>query len=316
MDKYDVLIVGGAVAGLSAAIYTGRRALRTAVITKDIGGQATSTTEIENYPGIMSIGGFEFSQSLHKQAEKYGAELHIGEVNKIEKTDDGFLVKSSAGEYEALSLILAFGLDHRKLNLPKEKELTGRGISYCATCDGPFFRNKVVAVVGGGNSAFDAAEYLANIANKVYLLVRSDEYKAEQVLIDSVKSKKNVDILNFTEVKEIIGEGKLQKLVLNNRQTQEEKEIEADGLFVEIGYQTQTAFVKDLIDVNDQGYIKVDNENKTLTPGIFAAGDVTDTPYKQAVISAGEGAKAALSAARYLQSTKGRKISLAPDWKR
>lgn len=303
---YDVIIIGGACAGLSAAIYSGRRALKTLVITKVVGGQAAITTEIENYPGFLSIPGPDLMNKFKEQAESFGAEIKLGEVTNIEKLDNhNYLIKTAEEEFEAKTVILTFGLEHRKLGISGEKEFFGRGVTYCATCDGPFFKGKTVGVVGGGNSAFDAADYLADICEKVYLFVRKNEYRAEKVLIDSVKNKKNIEIMNFTEVTECLGEKKLQKVKLINNQTNKESEIELDGLFIEIGWRPKTEIVKNLVELNDKGYIITDNEQKTSVPGIFAAGDVTETPFKQAIVSAGEGAKAGLSAARYVKGVKG-----------
>jgi thioredoxin-disulfide reductase len=315
MKKYDVVIIGGAAAGLTAAIYASRRALKTLVITKTLGGQAAITTEIENYPGTGNIPGPQLMTKFESQARSFGAEIQIGEVSAIEKKTTSFIVKSTLGDFEALSVILAFGLTHRELNLPGEKKLVGRGVTYCATCDGPLFKNKIVGVVGGGNSAFDAADYLSEMCEKVYLFVRTDKYRAEQVLIDSVKNAANVEIRNFTEIKEIIGDKKLEKVIVKNNQTNEEEEIALRGVFVEVGWQTQIDFIRDLVIVNDHGYVVIYNEAKTSAPGIFAGGDITDTPFKQVVISAGEGAKAALSAARYLQQMSPSKEE-RQDWTR
>jgi len=312
--KYDVIIVGGAAAGLTAGIYAGRRALKTLILTTDIGGQASLTTDVENYPGTGKISGSILMQKFKEQAESFGAEIKFAEVNRIEKQQDGFKVFAGGDEFETISVILAFGLAHQHLNVPGESELIGRGVAYCATCDGPLFKNKTVAVVGGGNSAFDAAEFLADITQKVYLLVRSDRYNAEQVLIDSVKNKANVEILNFTEVKEIIGEKKVEKIKVVNNQTKNDKEIILNGIFIEAGYMPKTDFIKELVELDERGLIKIDSECQTNVPGIFAAGDVTNAPFKQVVISAGEGAKAALSANRYVKNLKGQEDG--PDWQR
>jgi len=309
MEKYDVIIIGGACAGLSAGLYAGRRALKTLILSKDIGGQAAITTEIENYPGFDAIGGRALMDSFKKQAERYGAEIKMGEFLGAEKVASGFVVKSSVGDFETLSIILAFGLEHRKLGVPGEKEFYGRGVTYCATCDGPLFKGKTVAVVGGGNSAFDAAEYLSGLCEKVYLLHRSDKFRADAVLIDAVKTKTNVEIVTGVNVAEIVGDKKIQSVKLDNGQV-----IELNGLFVEIGYQPKTEALKGLVELDNGGQVVVDCEAKTGTPGIFAAGDVTNVLFKQVVISAGDGAKAALSAARYVQGARGREDR--PDWKR
>lgn len=310
MGKYDVIIVGGACAGLSAGLYTARRALKTLILSKDIGGQAAIATEIENYPGTGPIAGPTLMNKFKEQATNAGAEIQFAEVTMIEKQDDGFKITVGENEYFGLAVVLAFGLSHRHLGLPNEKELTGRGITYCATCDGPLFRHKVVAVVGGGNSALDAASYLSDLCEKVYMIVRADKFRGdEMVLVDEVKSKTNVEIKFNSQIKEIVGETKLLKIILESGE-----EVELNGLFLELGYVAKTEFVKDLVSLDERGQIIVDNEGKTSTPGIFAAGDVTNTSFKQVVISAGEGAKAALSASRYIKNIKGEVDK--PDWTR
>lgn len=309
MEKYDVIIIGGACAGLSAGLYAGRRALKTLILSKDIGGQAAITTEIENYPGVGVVAGPQLMMKFKEQAEKAGAKIILDGVTKIEKVGKEFVISTAKERYGALSIVLAFGLSHRQLNVPGEKELTGFGVTYCATCDGPLFRGKTVAVVGGGNSAFDAADYLGELCEKVYLLVRSDKFRADQVLIDSVKARKNVEIITNVQISEIVGAERVEKVVLNNG-----NEIALQGVFVEAGYEPQTAFLNGLVKLDERGQIIVDAETKTSEPGIFAAGDVTNVIFKQAVISAGEGAKAALSAARYVQGVKG--AEERPDWKR
>ena len=311
MKKYDVIIIGGACAGLSAALYTARRELKTVVLTKDIGGQLSLTTEVENYPGFLSVKGPELALKFQEQAKNAGAEIKFEEVMEVIKNGESYIVKTKDEEYESAAVILSFGLKQRQLGVAGEKELTGRGVVYCATCDGPLFKGKTVAVVGGGNSAFDAADYLSTLAEKVYLLIRRDVYRAEDVLVDAFKSAENIEIKNFTEIKEIIGNNKVEKVKLINNQTKEESELELDGVFVEIGWESQMQKIKglaDLVKTNERGFIVVDNESKTSTEGIWAAGDVTNTPFKQAVISAGEGAKAAMSVAVYLQRKRGQEI--------
>ncbi|MEK7159518.1 MAG: FAD-dependent oxidoreductase, partial [Patescibacteria group bacterium] len=307
MKKYDLIIIGGACAGLTAGLYGARRGLKTLILTKDIGGQAGITFEIENYPGTGKVNGYELMMNFKKQAEDAGAEIQIAEVNEIESREGAFVVKSSVGEYEASSLILAFGLEHRKLGVIGEKEFLGKGVTYCATCDGPLYKRKTVAVVGGGNSAFDAAEYLSGLCKKVYLIHRSDKFRADQVLIDVVKNKSNIEVMVNTEIAEIVGKERVEKVIFKNGQ-----ELQLDGVFIEIGYSPKTDFIKDLVKLDEIGQVIIDKEGKTNVPGIFGAGDVTDTVFKQVVISAGEGAKASLSAARYLQSSKG--LEIKPDW--
>lgn len=294
---------------MTAGLYGSRRGLKTLILTKDIGGQAGITFEIENYPGTGKINGYELMMNFKKQAEDAGVEIQIGEANEINTHGGTFIVKSSIGEFESACLILAFGLEHRKLGVAGEKEFVGKGVSYCATCDGPLFKGKTIMVVGGGNSAFDAAEYLSGLCKKVYLIHRGDKFRADQVLIDVVNNKSNVEILTNTEIAEIAGKERVEKVILKNG-----KELKLDGVFIEIGYTPKTEFIKDLVKLDAAGQIIVDKEARTNVPGIFSAGDVTDTPFKQVVISAGEGAKAALSAARYLQNKLG--TELKPDWDR
>ncbi|MBI5076768.1 FAD-dependent oxidoreductase [Candidatus Falkowbacteria bacterium] len=313
MTKYDVIIIGGACAGLTAGLYASRRALKTLILTKDIGGQAGITDEIENYPGFDAVSGADLMLKFKTQAEKWGTEIRSAEVVGLEKKENNFVVKSADADFEALSVILAFGLARRQLGIPGEKELLGRGVTYCATCDGPLFKNKIVAVVGAGNSAFDAADYLSKICKKVYLIHRSEKFRADAVMIDSVKKRKNVEILTNVEIVQLNGEERLESAVLKFKvPSGVEKIIAMDGLFIEIGFEPKTDFLKGMVALDERGQIIVDHEQKTSAPGIFAAGDITNVPFKQIVISAGDGAKAGLSAARFVQNAKGAED--APDW--
>ncbi|MBT6691751.1 FAD-dependent oxidoreductase [Candidatus Parcubacteria bacterium] len=311
-DKvYDVVIIGGGPSGLTAAIYTTRRSLKTLVISKDIGGQLSLTDDVENYPGFESIEGLTLSQKFQQQAAKTGAEFLFEEVVNIEKANgNGFLVKTVSGkEIKAKSLILGFGLTPRNLEVPGEKELTGKGVSYCATCDGPLYRGKTTIVVGGGNAALDAAEYLSKVAKQVYLIHRRDEFRGEKVLVDQVKAAENVKIIYNSNTVEIKGTDRVEGLVYKTNDGQEH-ELQAEGVFVEIGHIAKTAWLEGLIDINERKEIMISADCETSQPGIFAAGDVTQITYKQAVISAGEGAKAGLQAYKYLQGDK----PLTPDW--
>lgn len=308
-NKYDVIIVGGGPAGLTAAIYSARRAMKTLIVSMDIGGQMAMTNSIENYPGYEEIDGPLLGQKMLAQAEKSGSTLVMAEVAKIEKQADGFLLETVDGQqFLSRAVIMAFGLTPRNLNVPGEKEFTGRGVAYCATCDGPLYKGKTVAVIGGGNSAMDAAEYLSKIVEKVYILVRQDKFRGEEVLMERVKAEPKIEILFESAVQEIKGDKKIETLVYD--QKGESKEIKIDGVFVEIGHVAKTDWVKDLLNLTDMREININMDCETNTPGVFAAGDITQTAYKQVVISAGEGAKAALQAYKYLQ---GGKVS-GPDW--
>lgn len=315
MDElYDVIIIGGASAGMTAAIYSSRRAMKTLVLTKDIGGQLSMTPDVENYPGFTFIEGWTLSNKFKEQAEKFGAQVKFAEVTSVDKDGDDFKITANGGEiYRARTVILAFGKTPRNLDVPGEKEFQGKGVSYCATCDMPFFKGKTVAVIGGGNSAIDAAIYGSNVASKIHLIHRRDQYRGEQVLIDRMKAIQNIEPIYNTIVKEVKGEGVVKSLVLENVLTGEQSELEVNGVFVEIGYIVKADFVKHLVDMTERQEIITDKHMMTNVPGIFAAGDVTTSVYKQAVISAGEGCTAALAAYEYLMKQQGR-APIMTDW--
>ncbi len=316
---YDVIIIGAGAAGLTAAIYTGRRELKTLILTKDIGGQAAMTDEIENWPGEISILGPELMNKFKAQAEKWGAKIEFAEIKEIKKEKDYFVLLADGKEYKALTIILGFGLEHRKLGVSGEKEFTGKGISYCATCDGPLFRGKTIGVVGGGNSALDAVEYLAKLAEKVYMFIRKDTFSpnAETVLVDTIQNLEKqgkVEVMWNTEVKEIKGEKLMNSVEFVNNKTNKTQDLELKGLFIEIGMVPQTKVIEGLVDLDERGQIVIDQGCNTSVPGIYAAGDVTISPYKQLVTSAGEGAKAALSAYSHIQKTQGKKGGVGSDF--
>ena len=214
--EYDVVIVGGGAAGLTSAIYTSRRALKTLVISQDIGGQASTTDIVENYPGYESIAGPDLMTKFHKQAEQFGAEFVFDEVKKVGKKGEIFSIQTTGQEYVAKTVILAFGLSHKHLGVPGEERLNGRGVTYCATCDGPLFKGKRVAVIGGGNSAVGSALYLSDIASQVYILHRGSEFKAETALTEQLSQKKNIEIALNVMTKEITGEQRVESLVAEN----------------------------------------------------------------------------------------------------
>ena len=318
--SYDVLVVGGASAGLTAAMYASRQSLKTLVITKDIGGQALLTNAIENYPPFEHIGGFELMQKFEQQARNFGAEFAYEEVLSITHHEGGgFMIKTNNKdkEYSGYVLILAFGKTPRDLNVKGEKELNGRGVSYCAVCDGPFFKNKKVGIVGPGDPALEAALYLKELASQLYIIHSTDKPVGSEESIDLLQNKDNNHKISFISnsiVKSINGNSKVESLSLYNSKTKSESKLDVDGIFVEMGYVARTDIVKDVVKLNDNKEIIVDKHCGTSAKGIFAAGDVTDVPYKQAIISAGQGAIAALSAYNYIQRLKG-KPAIKADWK-
>jgi thioredoxin reductase (NADPH) len=319
-EKNDVIIIGGASAGLSAGLYTSRLGLRTLLITRDIGGQAL-TNSIENYPAFEHIGGFELMSKLERQARVFGTEFVYEEVTSIvENSNDhhttGFTVKTSNNKkYSTLAIIVAFGKTPRNLNVPGEQGLKGRGVSYCAICDGPLFKQKRLAVIGVGDPALDSALFLKGIASKVYLVQQSHMPVGSHDTITLLQNEKNVSFIFSSVVKSINGTSKVDSITIaNTKNMSEESQLVIDGVFVEMGYTAKTDFLKDLVQLNSNNEIIVDKYCATSKQGIFAAGDVTDVPYKQAVISAGQGSIAALSTYNYLQRIKG-KPTIKSDWR-
>ena len=312
---HDVIIIGGASAGLAASVYASRQGLKTLVVTKDIGGQALLTDRIENYPGFEHIGGFDLMTKFEAQAKLYGAEFAYDEVTQIVAEEPTcFLVKTYSGEYRSCAIILAFGKTPRDLGVPGEQQLKSKGVSYCAVCDGPFFKGKIVAVTGAGDPALEAAVYLKSLTSKLYVIHRTNKMMGDEKTLNLLNNSPNVQFIGNSRVKALKGTERLTSLVLEDVNSKVERDLAADGLFVKMGYVAKTELVKDLVQLNGIKEIVTDKEGKTSHPGIFAAGDVTDTPYKQAVISAGQGSAAGLSAYNYIQRLKGGP-SLKVDWK-
>ncbi|MCX6795537.1 MAG: FAD-dependent oxidoreductase [Candidatus Falkowbacteria bacterium] len=302
---YDTIIIGSGPAGMTAGIYAVRREMKALVIGKELGGQLVWANEIENYPGFKKINAFELIQNMKDQALSFGVEMRDGEVKKIEKTENNtFLVYFGAEEVvEGKTIILTIGLSPRRLAIKGEEEFSGKGVSYCANCDGPFFRNKKVAVVGSGNSAFDAAEVLSKIASEVYLLVRNESsIRAFDSLVNEIKSRSNIKLLLNSVIEEIVGDSSVKKINCANIKENNKFEIEVDGVFVEIGRIAHTDLVAELVDRTPDNRIMVSKDCATKTPGIFAAGDVSDlSEFKQISIATGQATIAALSAYKYLQ---------------
>ena len=303
MEKtYDVIIVGGGPAGITAAIYAARRMMKTLVITKEVGGQVVKTPDIENYPGFELIPGIELAEKFVSQAKKFGAAIEYDEVLNLDEKSKIFFVQCKKNTYKAKSLILAFGKIPRKLKIKGEDEFKGRGVSYCATCDAPFFKKKKVVVNGDGNSAFDAALLLSKIAKEVSLIHRRPQFTAEEILISKAKKIKNVKIITGAVINEIQGDQIVKSVTYSQNGTK--KTINCDGVFIEIGYIVKDGLIKKFVKMDEKNQIIVSKDHETSREGVFAAGDLTNSYYKQIVISAGEGAIAALSATKYIDSIK------------
>ncbi len=314
-EKYDVIIVGGGAAGLSAAIYSCRKKLKTLVISVDIGGQNLLTDSIENYPGYTEMSGSKLMDTFFSQAQKFGANFVSGKAGSLKKIKGGgFEIGLTNGEtYHARSVIIAAGKIARNLGIPGEEKFVGRGVSTCATCDAPFAKKRKVAVIGGGNSALEAAELLSKFADKIYIVHRRDEFRGDQITVDKIKKLKNVEMILNSSPASIQGDQKIKSVSVENVNTKEKRELEVDMIFVEIGYVVDTEWLKEIVKRNDKNEIIVGRNGETSQEGIFAAGDVTDFPYKQTVISAGSGATAALSAYNYLRGMEG-KTAISIDW--
>jgi thioredoxin reductase (NADPH) len=317
---YDLIIVGGGPAGLTAAIYAGRRNLKTLLITITIGGQVLEAEKIENYPGFLGIKGLKLMQRFQKQAMKSGVEIVLDEVKEIKEIEGGYTVKTNTKEYSAKAIILAFGRTPRSLNVPGEEKFRGKGVSYCATCDMPLFKNKTIAVVGGGNAALEAALYGSKIAKRVYLIHRRDEFRGFESFVEKVKRKENVELVLSSIVTEIKGEDSVRAIVVQDLKTNQLKELQVDGVFIEIGSEVKTDLIKNLVKLDENNQVVITNNCETfypdrneIRPGIFAAGDITSTPFKQIVTAAGEGCKAALQAYNYLHGIKG--VPFTGEWK-
>jgi len=305
----DIAIIGAGTAGLTAAIYACRAGMDTVVIeAESYGGQIINTPEIENYPGIKNISGFDFATGLYEQASSLGARFEFDRINKIEGDAVGGFVLT--GEYgtliEAKALIVATGAKNRHMGLPLEEQLAGRGISYCATCDGSFFKGKDVAVFGGGNTALEDAEYLAGLCNKVYIIHRRDEFRGEKANVDRLMGHANVEACLSYVVKELKSEdGRLSSVLLESRKGEAEREISVSALFVAIGQIPSNDLVKGIVELDEAGYVKAGEDCKTSVEGIFTAGDGRTKKVRQLTTAAADGAVAATAACEFIRSRAG-----------
>jgi thioredoxin reductase (NADPH) len=301
----EVIIIGSGPAGYTAAIYTARAGLKPLMIASSVepGGELMKTTEVENFPGFPNgLMGPDLMYAMQEQAERFGTEVLLDDVTEVELNGDVKIVKTGSGQtYEAKSVILATGAAYRELGLPREKELSGHGVSWCATCDGFFFREKTIAVVGGGDSAMEEAMFLTRFASKVYLIHRRDSFKASKTMVDRVLENPKIEVIYNSAVAEIKGESKVEGLVIENTVDGSKSNLEVTGLFIAIGSDPRVGLVQGKVELSEDHFIKVDGRSsKTNVPGVFACGDVIDPTYRQAITAAGSGCVAALDAEHYL----------------
>ena len=303
----EVIIIGSGPAGYTAAIYAARAQLNPLMIASSVepGGELMKTTEVENYPGFPEgLMGPDLMANFQAQAERFGTEIMFDDVIEVDLTGDVKIVKTGGGQtLEAKTVIISTGAAYRELGLPREKELSGHGVSWCATCDGFFFREKTIAVVGGGDSAMEEANFLTKFASKVYIIHRRDSLKASKIMQQRAFDNEKIEFIWNSAIAELKGEAKLEGVVLEDTETGEKKDLALDGLFIAIGNDPRVDLVENQVEISDERFIKVDGRSsKTSLPGVFAAGDVIDPTYRQAITAAGSGCVAALDAEHYLSS--------------
>ena len=299
---YDMIIIGSGPAGLAAAVYGQRAKLDLIVIEKQMisGGQIINTLEVDNYPGLPGIGGFELGQKFREHAEKLGTAFVTDEVKEVRINEDGTrTVVGAEADYTAKTVVIASGAEHSLLGVPGEKELTGSGVSYCATCDGNFYRNKVTAVVGGGDVALGDALYLARLCRKVYLIHRRDSFRGAKVLEDKVRAAENIELVLDSTVEEIRGEGQVKAILVKNKKSGAESELAIDGLFIAVGIVPESKSFP-FLKTDERGYVLADETCETNVPGVYAAGDVRKKQLRQVITAVADGANAVESAVRYL----------------
>ena len=301
---YDLIVVGGGPAGLTAAIYACRSGLKTLLLEEYVcGGQVINTYEIKNYPGFENINGVDLSLKMQEQATKLGLDIIYQKAIEFDFNNQIKTVKTSKNEYYGKTIILSMGAQPKKLQVNGEQQFTGRGVSYCAVCDGDFFKNKTVAIVGGGNSAMEDVAYLTKVAKKTYLINRTEKYRALPVLVDAMQKLANqnkIEVLNNTVVQEICGDKKLEKVIIKNTQTEQVSELPLDGLFIEIGRNPNTNIVKNYIEVDNYGYIITDQNLMTNIKGVFAIGDIRQKDLRQIITACADGAIASTNAQKYI----------------
>ncbi|WP_416346969.1 thioredoxin-disulfide reductase [Clostridium fessum] len=301
---YDIIIIGSGPAGLSAAIYAQRACLDTIVIEKNgiSGGQVLNTWEVDNYPGFPGVTGFELSRQFREHANKLGARVVQDEVVQVELSGNVKKVVCEEETYEARCVILASGAHHRTLEVPGEEELRGAGVSYCATCDGAFFRGRTVAVVGGGDAALEDAIFLARMCEKVYIVHRRDKLRGAKRLQERVQALENIEFVWNSETVAIEGNAQVEALRLRQTKTGEERRLDVDGVFIAVGIAPESELYAGQLELDEQGYIRADESGQTSVPGVFAAGDVRTKALRQILTAASDGANCVASAERYLQA--------------
>ena len=299
---YELIIIGAGPAGMTAAVYAARKKLNALLISSDIGGQVLWTAGVENYMGYQLIEGPELMRKFEEQVKQFPIDTKTGEqVINLVQTNEGFEVRTTKSKsYQTRAAIIATGKRPRQLDIPGEEKLRGKGITYCAICDGPLFAGENVAIIGGGNSALEAADDMVKIAEHVYLISLTP-FTGDQILIDKVTDASNITVLLEHEVSEIEGESRVKRIKIRDLKNKLEKKLDVGGVFIEIGLTPNSDPFKEIVKCNRLGEIEVNCANETSAPGLFAAGDITNVPEKQIVVAAGEGAKAALQAHRYLQ---------------
>lgn len=301
-NNYDIIIIGGGPAGLTAGLYTSRTRLKSLLIEKGvIGGKMSEAWQVDNYPGFPDgINGYDLGELMHKQASKYGLETIFTSVNSIDTEGEKKTVKTDIGEFTAKAVIITGGSERQRLNVPGEKELTGRGVSYCATCDAAFFQDQPIAVVGGGNAAVSEAIHLAKFASKVTVIHRRDELRATKIVQEKAFAEKKIEFLFDTTVKAIEGEEAVKQLKLHNKKTGETSHLEVNGIFISIGLRPNTGYIKEIVPLDDHGNIITNSKMETEVPGIFAAGDIRHNSIRQVVAACGDGSVAAIYAKEYI----------------
>lgn len=303
---YDLIIIGGGPAAIAAGIYAARKKIKTLIVAKEWGGQVAKTGIIENYPGFETIPGPQLVDKLIQHLKKYKIDIKENtEAKKIKLVNDDIIeVKINEEVYQSKTAIIATGGIPRKLQVPGEDEFAGKGVTYCSICDAPLFKDKNVAVVGGGNSGLEAALDLLKYASKIYLLEAMQKLGGDKFLQDKIKKESEINIITNASVKEIKGDKFVTGLVYQDKQSNKETELSLQGVFIEIGWVANSSLIENMVELNERKEIKIDGRNKTSKPNIFAAGDVTDVSHKQLIIATGEGAKAALNAYDYINKIK------------